>query len=147
MNKSIQKTFARKIRVTHRYLWKDISKGLPLFVNLIHLCGRGGKGIFTGKSLGGGKTSLCFISETLRLYHSFSPKNRFIVDFLVWSESSFSFLLNVHHPLFNREKTNMTSLLVLLEGHSFRLGRRGVGVWNPNPLEEFSCKFFFQKHV
>lgn len=41
----------------------------------------------------------------------------------------------------------MASLLALLEGPSFRRGRRDVRVWSLNPLEGFSCKSFFHSLV
>lgn len=37
----------------------------------------------------------------------------------------------------------MASLLSLLVGHNFRLGRRDLRVWSPNPLEGFSCQSVF----
>lgn len=37
----------------------------------------------------------------------------------------------------------MASLLSLLVGHNFRLGRRDLRVWSPNPLEGFSCRSVF----
>lgn len=37
----------------------------------------------------------------------------------------------------------MASLLSLLMGHNFRLGRRDLRVWSPNPLEGFSCQSVF----
>ena len=38
----------------------------------------------------------------------------------------------------------MTSFLSLIDILDFRLGRRDVRVWSPNPVEGFSCKSFFR---
>lgn len=47
------------------------------------------------------------------------------------------------HSLFYWEVTGVTYLSSLLEGYSFRRGRRDLRVWSPNPLEGFSCKSLF----
>ncbi|KAA0039024.1 uncharacterized protein E6C27_scaffold84G001110 [Cucumis melo var. makuwa] len=41
----------------------------------------------------------------------------------------------------------MKFTILVLESHPFRLGRRDVRVWSPNPLEGFSCKSFLQRMV
>lgn len=38
---------------------------------------------------------------------------------------------------------DVAGLLSLLEGHPFRLERRDVRFWTPNPLEGFLCKSLF----
>ena len=42
---------------------------------------------------------------------------------------------------------DVVSLLFLVEGFDFRLGRRDVRVWSLNPLEGFSCKLFFRNSL
>lgn len=53
---------------------------------------------------------------------------------------SFGFCRN----LSNRETTEVAFLLSLLEECNFRVGRRDVRVWSPNPIEDFSCKSFLR---
>lgn len=57
---------------------------------------------------------------------------------------SVSFSFGFHWLLSNRETTKVASLLFLIEGFNFRLGRQDVCVKNPNRLEGFSCKSFLR---
>lgn len=54
---------------------------------------------------------------------------------------SFSFGFCCH--LSNREMTEIASLLSLLKVCYFRVGRREIHIWSPNPREGFSCNSFF----
>lgn len=120
----------------HQDLWKDVSKELPSFINLVHCVVGEGRDLFLGRSLDGGETSLCFIFETVSFV--FPKKTTLLLTFLFGLGARVPFR-SICHPLSNKETSNVASFLVLLEGHSFRLGRRDVRVWNPNPLEGFFC--------
>lgn len=68
------------------------------------------------------------------LYRLSSLKNHPIYDFLVWGAGRLvSFSFRFCHHLSNRETTETTYLLSLLDGCDFRKGRRDVRVWKPNP--------------
>lgn len=62
------------------------------------------------------------------LYHLSSLKNHSIFDFLVWAENSVSFSIGFRRNLSNRETTEVTSPLFLLNMCDFREGRRDVRV-------------------
>lgn len=91
--------------------------------------------------ISGGVRPICFASP--HLYYLSSYKNCLVFDFLVWFASSVSFSFDFHRSLFDREAIEVASLLALLDEFNFRLGRRDVCIWSPNPLECFSCKSFF----
>ena len=78
------------------------------------------------------------------LYHLSSFKNYMISDFLIRFENSVSFSFGFCRHLSIGEKTEVASLLSLLEACIFREGRRDVCIWSPNPSEGFSCKSFFR---
>lgn len=69
-----------------------------------------------------------------RLYH-LSLENCVESNFLDWSGKSvsFSFGFRLTFPM-----PDVVSLLSLVEGYDFRIGRMGVHVWRPNPLEAFT---------
>lgn len=77
------------------------------------------------------------------LYYLSSLKNHLVIDFLVWPVSFCYFLSSYSRSLSDREATNVAALLSLLEGHTFRSGRRDIKFWSLDPLEGFSCKSFF----
>ena len=57
--------------------------------------------------------------------------------------NSMSFSSGFRCNLTNKETTEVTSLLFLLEGCSIREGRRDARVWHPNPSRGFSCNSLF----
>lgn len=61
-----------------------------------------------------------------RLFHLSPIKNCFVSDFLVWSRDSFSFSFDLCRSLYNKETTEVASLLSSVEGFDFRLRRRDV---------------------
>lgn len=79
-----------------------------------------------------------------RLFNLSLLKNHFVSNFLVWTGSSCSFSFGFHHTLIDRETSGVMSLLSLLKNHSFCHKRRDVRVWNPSPLDRFSCKSSIQ---
>ena len=70
-------------------------------------------------------------------------KNHLVPDFLVWSGGSCTLSFGFRRAFSNREMMDVMAFLSLLKSHSFRLGRRDVRVWSPNPLDRFSYKSFF----
>lgn len=79
-----------------------------------------------------GESPLCVLFR--RLYHLSSLKNDFVADFLVWFGSYCSFSFGFHRSLSDRETIEVVVHLSLPEGHPFRLGRRDVRFWSPNPF-------------
>ena len=61
-----------------------------------------------------------------------------VPKFLDWSGKSVSFSFGFRLPLTVRETSDVVSLLSLVEGYDFRIGRKGARVWRPNPLEAFT---------
>ena len=74
-----------------------------------------------------------------RLFHLSSLENCFVSNFLVLLWISVTFSFDFYRLLSNGEMTKVASLLSLIEGFDFRLGRSDV----PNLLEGFSCKSGF----
>lgn len=99
-----------------------------------------GNDMYFGKNSGWGQ-ALCSLFPCR--YHLSSLKNCLVFDFLVWDGTSCSFSFGFSHSLFDREVTGVAFLLSLLEGYSFRCGRRDLRVWSPNSLEGSSWKSFF----
>ena len=85
-----------------------------------------------------GENFLCSIF--LHLYHLSSSKNCTTSNLLVRYETSMSFSFGFRRNLTNKEMTEVAPLLSLLEGCSFREGRRDIRVWNLNLSRGFSCK-------
>ena len=88
-----------------------------------------------------GESSLCSLFP--HLYYLFSSKNCMMSDLLVGSENLVSCSFGFRHNLTNREAMEVVSLLPLVEGCSFRKGRRGAQVWSPNPSRGYTCKSLF----
>ena len=81
-----------------------------------------------------------FLPNRLIQLHLSSSKNCMISDFLVGFENFVSFSFGFRHNLTNRETTKITPLLSLVEGYSFREGKRDVQAWSPNPSKGYTCK-------
>lgn len=74
----------------------------------------------------------------------FPPLKISSVYFLSWSGSSMSFFFKFNRSFTDKEETDAISLFSLLGEFNFRCGRRDVHIWNPDPLEGFSCNSFFR---
>lgn len=48
------------------------------------------------------------------------------------------------HSLSNKEMAEVASLFLCLRSSILRLGDKMLVFWSPNPIEGFSCKFFFR---
>ena len=120
---------------------KDITFKLPSFSRFSCCFVGDGKYTYFWKDQWVRENSLYLIF--LHLYHLYSSKNCTISDILVRFENLVSFAFVFRHNLINRETTEVTSFLSLLEGCPFRKGRRDVRVWDPNPSQGFSCKYMF----
>lgn len=68
-----------------------------------------------------------------RSYHLPSLKNCFMSNVFIWLGNSVSFSIGFHQVLSNRESKEVASVLSLIESFDFRLERRNVRVWCPNP--------------
>ena len=88
-----------------------------------------------------GENSLCSLFP--HLYHLSSSKNCMVSNLLVGSENLAPFSFGFCCNLINRETTEVASLLFLVEGCSFREGRRDVCVWSPNLSQGYTCNFLF----
>ena len=81
--------------------------------------------------MGGGKFHLFFISTSL-LFIFF--QKRYDIGSFGWVRESHVYFFRVCRNLTIKETMEVTSLLALVEGCSFREGRRDVCVfWNRNP--------------
>lgn len=100
-------------------------KELPSFVELVHCVVGEGRDTYSWEDHWVGKKPLCALFP--RLFHLLSLKKHFVTTSLCGLGApvvSFGF----SRSLTNRETIEMTSFLSLLEGHSFRRGRRDVRV-------------------
>lgn len=78
------------------------------------------------------------------LYCLSSMKNCLVVDVVILSGGSPSYSLGFCHSLTNRETREITTLLSLIGGCQFRVGRRDVYCWSVAPSKGFLCSSFFR---